>query len=165
MTPGARGRQRRGRQEDLAPLWVMSFADLMSLLLILFISMSSMGNADGDRLYPPFTHGQVTDGSSWTRIGRVRFDETISALPPRDQRELEERIKPKLAGSPGRIALLGFAATAGEAYELALGVRALLIAEEIEESRFLIVSAAAAPSSPSNGTVEIYATLGAIGPR
>ena len=165
MIPGATGRKRRGRQDDLAPLWVMSFADLMSLLLIIFISMSSMGNAEGDRFYPAFTHGQVTDGPSWTRIGRVRYDGTISALSPRDHRELEERIKPRLAGSPGRVALLGFAATDGEAYELALGVRALLIAEEIEESRFLIVSAAADPSSLPSGTVEIYATLGAIGPR
>jgi hypothetical protein len=165
MTPGATARRRRGRQEDLAPLWVMSFADLMSLLLILFISMASMGNAEGERLYQRSKHGPVTDGTSWTRIGRVRYDETIYALPPRDQRDLEEWIKPRIAGSPGRIALLGFAATNSEAYELALDVRSLLIAEEIEASRFLVVSAAADPSSPTSGTVEIYATMGTIGPR
>ncbi|MBI4604160.1 MAG: flagellar motor protein MotB [Planctomycetes bacterium] len=158
-------RSRRGGRSFEAPPWAATYADLMSLLLVLFVFVYCMRQAEDSGPSQAPERRLVADGAAWTRLGSVpvRAGRGGGALlPAAAVEELEAAIVPRLEGGRCRIVLVGRAAARRDAFEAARGVRDRLARPAIAAERFLLV-AGGDPAPAAGPSVDVYAAGGPVG--
>lgn len=135
---------RKGSKGARAPLWVMTYADLMSLLLVLFVFIYSSRVVPEPPSPEPASAG-VPDRAEWTYLGTLPSDE--AAL---------KQLAVRLMGSRSRVALVGLAPTHAEAFGAASRVRDQFVNRRLEADRFLLVSGGERASESPLPKVEVY---------
>jgi len=135
----------RPRSGVLAPLWVMTYADLMSLLLVLFVFLYS-SRVTVERAEPVESPSpRVAGRPEWVYLGTLPSMES-------SVKEIAERLR----GSRSRVALVGFDEKHEEAFGAACKMRDLLVTQEIEASRFLLVSGGRRKAPSALPLVDVY---------
>ncbi len=142
-----RRRASPGRKAAENPAWISTYADLMSLLVVLFVCIYSHGTSRKrtEAFDSPQAAGR--DGAAWTRLGQERPG--VELLDP-----IMER---RLVGDQARIALVGYARDPLRAFELACSTRDRLGEGGVESSRILIV-AGGRPLPGTEERIEVYST-------
>lgn len=147
-------RRRPSANRTGAPLWVLSYADLMSLLVVLFVFIYSGRQPPEDNGPVDSPDARIRESSGWMYLGRL----------PDAARDSLAEIRQRLLGGRSRAALVGFAPTREEAFEVARSARDVLAGASIEGERCLLVAGGPWPASAQEMWVEVYATSGVVGP-
>jgi hypothetical protein len=123
----------------------MTYADLMSLLLVLFVFLYSSRVAPGPIGPGEPPSARAPESPAWVYLG---------TLPSLDASA--EEIAERLRGGRSRVALVGFALEHDEAFRAASEARDLLVGQEIQASRFLLVSAGQREATRDRPRVDVY---------
>jgi hypothetical protein len=156
-TPSRQAGRRQGRRgAAFAPLWALTYADLMSLLLVLFAFVHALQGAPVAGRLAARSGGQAAAG--WQYLGRLPVAAGVAPAATAGSPPLDPALRARLAADRSRVALAGIAAEPRAAFAAALEARNALAAEGFDPARFLVVARACA--GRRDVVVEAYATEG-----